>query len=57
MRHVSPTGELAVIFDRALTLLGEDLRRRRWAQTERPRAVQSSDSQCRYVPASVKREV
>lgn len=57
MRHVSPSGDLAVIFDRALTLLVEDLRKRRWAQTDRPGAPQPSHSQSRHVPASVKRDV
>jgi hypothetical protein len=57
MRHVSPHGDLATIVDRALTLLIEDLRKQRWAQTDRPRAQHNSDPRSRHVPASVKREV
>jgi hypothetical protein len=57
MRHVNPTGDAAVIFDRALTLLLEDLERRKVAATTRPRAARAASAGSRHIPASVKREV
>jgi hypothetical protein len=56
-RHVTPTGDLAVIFDRALTLLLADLKRRKLAQGARPRASKPSNVNARYIAASVRREV
>jgi hypothetical protein len=38
LRHTVPDGDVAVVFDRALTLLVEDLERRKLAATTRPRA-------------------
>jgi hypothetical protein len=43
LRHVTPTGDLAVIFDRALTLLLADLKRQKCAHVARPRAALSID--------------
>ena len=57
MRHVNPTGDAAIIFDRALTLLLEDLERRKIAATDRPRTARAANSGSRHIPASVKREV
>ena len=57
MRHVVPTGDLALIFDRAISLLLEELRRRRWAAAERPRPSHDAKPGSRHVPATVKREV
>lgn len=57
MRHVNPIGDAAVIFDRALTLLLEDLERRKIAATARPRAARAASSGSRHSPAAVKREV
>lgn len=56
VRHMVPSADLAEIFDRALTLLLKDLERRRCAATPAPRSS-NEESQSRYVPAAVKREV
>lgn len=57
LRHPVPTGDIAEIFDRALTLLLREVERRKLAQSERPRAVEGTQSRKRYVPAVVKRAV
>jgi hypothetical protein len=57
LRHLVPNGDPAVIFDRALTLLLQDLERRKLAQVERPRPPTSSHTRTRHVPAAVRREV
>ncbi len=57
LRHRIPDGDVAAIFDRALTLLLMDLRKNRHADTDRPRAQRSNRPRGRYVPAAVKREV
>lgn len=57
LRHQIPDGDPAVIFDRALTLLLQDLERRKLAQTTHPRAARVATSGTRHVPAAVKREV
>jgi hypothetical protein len=57
MRHSVPDGDPAQIFDRALTLLLADLKRKKLGLTERPRAARDSASGSRYVPAAVRREV
>lgn len=59
LRHKIPDGELAQIFDRALTLLVEDVKRKKFAQTPRPakRRQVSGDRPSRYIPAEIKRAV
>jgi hypothetical protein len=57
LRHQLPDGDPAVVFDRALTLLLEDLERKKLAQTTRPRPARPAVSGTRHVPAAVKREV
>jgi 5-methylcytosine-specific restriction endonuclease McrA len=57
LRHRIPDGDVAAIFDRALTLLLADLRKIRHAEAHRPRAQRSNRPLGRYVPAAVKREV
>jgi hypothetical protein len=57
IRHTNPSGELAEIFDRALTLLLEDLERRRCAATPSPRPAGGGTMWSRHIPATVKREV
>jgi hypothetical protein len=52
-----PNGDLAIIFDRALTVLLQDLERRKLAQVDRPRPVIPSQTRTRHVPAAVRREV
>jgi hypothetical protein len=56
-RHVIPSGDPAEIFVRALTLLLQDLERRRCAVVTSPRAVREAANGSRHIPASVKREV
>jgi hypothetical protein len=58
MRHRLPTGDPAAIFDRALTLLLEDLEKTKIAATKRPRsAVTDNDKHSRHIPAEVRRTV
>jgi hypothetical protein len=58
MRHTVPTGDPAVILDRALTLLVHELERRKIAAAAKPRALRVVPvSPTRYVPASIRRAV
>jgi hypothetical protein len=57
LRHTIPTGDTAEIIDRALTLLLEDVARKKFASTERPRLGRGVDEDSRYVPAEVRRAV
>ena len=57
LRHLIRNGDLAEIFDRALTLLLKDARRQRFADTEQPRARRELLPDSRHVPAGVKRFV
>jgi hypothetical protein len=56
-RHLTPSGDPAAIFDRGLTLLVQDLERRRCAAVRSPRAARETVGGSRHIPASVKREV
>jgi len=55
--HAIPSGDLAQVFDRALTLLVADLTRRKFAATGRPRRTRGQSDESRNVPAEVKRVV
>lgn len=57
LRHTVPKGDLAEIVDRALTVLLQDLERRRLAATASPRGVRKPSEGSRYIPAAVRREV
>ena len=59
LRHAVPDGDPAIIVERALTLLVEDLERRKVAATSSPRekAVSEQARRGRHVPAMVKRAV
>ena len=57
LRHRLPDGDLAGIFDRALTLLLEELRKAKHAAGRRPRTTTGCASHGRHIPASVKRGV
>ena len=60
LRHQVPDGDLAEIFDRALTLLVEDARRKKFGQTSRPLARGSAHERgpaSRHIPAEIRREV
>jgi hypothetical protein len=55
--HAVPSGDLAQVFDRALTLLVADLARKKFAATPRPRPSTTSGADDRHIPAAVKRAV
>jgi hypothetical protein len=57
LRHSIPSGDPAAIFERALTLLIDDLEKRKLAAVSRPRAAELSSSDSRHVSASVRRQV
>jgi hypothetical protein len=65
LRHQIPSADLAEIFDRALTLLVEDAKRKKFAHTSRPAARNQSRGDLsaerkpasRHIPAEVKRAV
>lgn len=57
LRHAVPTGDPAEIVDRALTLLLEDLARKKFVVTERPRGSRGVANGSRHIPAEVKRAV
>jgi len=55
--HAIPSGDVAQVVDRALTLLVEDLARKKFAATERPGRSRGQADDSRNVPAAVKRKV
>ncbi|MEE9280244.1 MAG: hypothetical protein V3V67_08740 [Myxococcota bacterium] len=59
LRQQIPDGDLAEIFDRALTLLVEDVKRKKFAQTSRPAKRQQTPDAgpSRHIPAEIKRAV
>lgn len=57
MRHSDPTGDISVIFDRALTLLLADLSRAKCGTVERPKAGHAPRARSRHIPAAIKRNV
>ena len=61
IRHEIPDGDIGEIFDRALTLLVEDAKRKKFAQTSSPRkrskAAQKTGAPSRHIPAEIKRAV
>ncbi len=57
LRREIPDGDPGAIFDRALTLLLEDIGRKKLAETTRPRPAAAPAKGSREVPASVKRAV
>jgi hypothetical protein len=56
LRHALPSGDAAGVLDRALTLLINELERKRFAATSRPRP-EGTPSTARHVPAAVRRAV
>jgi 5-methylcytosine-specific restriction endonuclease McrA len=52
-----PTGDVAVVFDRALSALIEHLEKQKCASTSRPREPRAGAPASRHVPAAVRREV
>jgi hypothetical protein len=57
LRHTLPSGDPAAIVGRALTVLVEQLERRRFATSGRPRSKAVSAANTRRVPSNVKRLV
>jgi hypothetical protein len=57
LRHAVPNGDVAEIFDRALQLLLEDLARKKFAATTRPRQSKGTDPDSRDLPAWLRRAV
>jgi hypothetical protein len=57
LRHALPSGDDALVLDRALTALLADLARKKFAATEAPRPSASPGAGSRHVPAEVKRAV
>jgi hypothetical protein len=55
--HAVPTGDLATVVHRALTVLVADLKRRKFAATPKPRASRVPNAESDAVPAAVRREV
>jgi hypothetical protein len=55
--HAIPSGDIAKVFDRALTLLVADLSRKKFAATGRPRRSRGQSDGSRNIPAEVKRGV
>ena len=58
LRHTIPNGDAGVIFERALSVLVEDLERTKLAATARPQSSRRATSKhSRHIAAAVKREV
>lgn len=57
LRHAIPDGDPAEIFDRALTLLLDDVARTKLAATDHPRCSGPTAPGTRHIPAAVKRAV
>ncbi len=55
--HAIPSGDLAQVIDRALTLLVADLERKKFAETRRPRRSRGQAEDSRNIPADVRRAV
>ena len=57
LRHVIPSGDVAGVFDRALSALIEQMEKQKCAATSRPREPRASAPGSRHIPAAVRREV
>jgi hypothetical protein len=57
LRHTIPNGDPAAIVERALSLLVDDLERKRCAAAKHPRPAIASTPGSRHVPAAVRRQV
>lgn len=57
LRHAIPTGDDAMVFERALTALLADLARSKFAATDQPRPGRGPAPGSRHIPADVKRAV
>src|SRR2546425_12412495 len=57
LRHAIPDGDAGAIFDRALTVLLEDLAKKKFSATDHPQPSQAPAPGSRHIPAEVKRKV
>jgi hypothetical protein len=57
LSHAVPSGDLAQVFDRAVIALLEDLARKRFAVTTRPRKSRGQSEDSDHIPAEVRRAV
>ena len=57
LRHAVPSGDPAVIFGRALTLLVDKLERKKAAATDHPHRSRPANGASRHIPSAVKRSV
>ena len=57
LRREIPDGDVGVIFDRALTVLWDDVARKKLAETSKARAGRRPTPRSRHIPAAVKRAV
>jgi len=57
LRREIPDGDPGAIFDRALTLLLEDVARKKLAATSKPRLGVAAGARSRHIPARVRRDV
>jgi 5-methylcytosine-specific restriction endonuclease McrA len=57
MRHTCPSGDVAIVFDRALTMLLKHLERTKFAQVSRPHRRHGTTPGSRHIPAAVRRAV
>jgi 5-methylcytosine-specific restriction endonuclease McrA len=57
LRHCIPDGDVATIFERALTLLVNELHKAKHALADHPRVTSPHAGVGRHIPASVKRQV
>jgi hypothetical protein len=57
LRHAIPSGDMAEVIDHALTVLIEDLAKKKFAATPRPRPAKDAVAGTRHIPAHVKRAV
>ena len=55
--HAIPSGDIAQVFDRALTLLVADLSRKKFAATRRPGRSRGQADDSRNIPAEVRRRI
>jgi hypothetical protein len=57
LRHVTPSGDVAVVFERALGALIEQLEKHKCGLTTRPRKAAACASGSRHIPGAVRRKV
>jgi hypothetical protein len=57
LRHAVPSGDTAEVMKRALQTLVEDLARKKFAATDKPRSSGGNNTHSRYIPAAVRRAV